>query len=64
MQSISRRPALIGALCLGSFTNSSVQADSLSVAYVRGTISEDGTEGDTDEIHAREGRCCHSASGR
>jgi hypothetical protein len=36
----------------GSFTNSSVQAGSLSVVYVGGAISEDTSDGDTDEIHA------------
>jgi len=40
---------------LGSFTNSSVQAGSLSVAYVRGTISEDSSDGDEDEIHSGTG---------
>jgi len=39
----------------GSFTNSSVQAGSLSVVYVGGTISEDSTDGDTDLIHANAG---------
>ncbi len=40
----------------GNFANSSVQAGSLSVVYVGGALSEDGTDGDTDEIHADEGR--------
>jgi len=40
---------------LGDFTNSSVQAGSLSVVYVRGTISEDSSDGDEDEIHADTG---------
>jgi len=39
----------------GDFTNSSVQTGSLSVLYVGGTISEDATDGDTDEIHADTG---------
>jgi len=46
---------LSGLFALGSFTNSSVRAGSLSVVYVRGTISEDATDGDTDEIHADAG---------
>ncbi len=40
---------------LGSFTNSSVQSGSLSVVYVGGTISEDFSDGDEDEIYADTG---------
>jgi len=40
---------------LGNFTNSSVQAGGLSAVYVRGTISEDSTDDDTDTIHANTG---------
>jgi len=40
----------------GDFTNSVILAGSLSVVYVGGPISEDGTDGDTDEIHGDEGR--------
>ena len=39
----------------GNLTNTSVQAGSLSAVYVRGTISEDSTDGDTDAIHAGAG---------
>ncbi len=35
--------------------NSTVQAGSLSVVYVGGAISEDTSDGDTDEIHADAG---------
>ena len=37
------------------FYNSTVQSGSLSVVYVRGRISENSTDGDTDEIHADTG---------
>jgi len=40
---------------LGDFTNSSVQAGSLSVVYMGGTISEDSSDEDTDAIHADTG---------
>jgi len=46
---------LSSLFALGDFTNSSVQAGSLSVVYVRGTISEDSSDGDEDEIHADTG---------
>ena len=46
---------LSSLFALGSFTNSSVQAGSLSVVYARGTISEDSTDADTDLIHADTG---------
>ncbi len=46
---------LSSPFALGSFTNSTVQAGSLSVVYVGGQISEDSTDGDTDTIHADSG---------
>jgi len=46
---------LSSLFALGSLTNSSVQAGSLSVVYVGGTISEDSSDGDTDIIHAETG---------
>jgi len=46
---------LSSLLAQGDFTNSSVRAGSLSVVHVGGTISEDATDGDTDEIRAYEG---------
>jgi len=47
---------LSSPFALGDFTNSSAQAGSLSVVHVGGAIGEDSTDGDTDAIHAGEGR--------
>jgi len=46
---------LSSVFSLGDFTNSSVQAGSLSVVYVGGQISEDDADGDEDAIHADTG---------
>ena len=40
---------------LGDFTNSTLEADRLSRVMVIGNISEDGSDGDTDHIHADQG---------
>jgi len=49
---------------LGDFTNSGIQAGSLSVVYVGGTISEDSTDADTDAIHADTGSYMVMGSGK
>lgn len=41
---------------LGNMENSTITARSLRRIVVRGEISEDGTDGDTDEVHATTGR--------
>jgi len=46
---------LSSAYLTGNMTNTTIETDTIGRITVRGLISEDGTDGDTDEIHAAAG---------